>query len=75
MRYQKAATATHFEHSSCADSWPRITRAFALLIITSKGRIANIGSINGIVSFGQASAYSMSKHAIEAFTDALALFE
>lgn len=51
----------------------RVTRALAPLIITSKGRIANIGSINGIVSFGQASAYSMSKHAIEAFTDALAL--
>ena len=51
----------------------RITRAFAPLIITSKGRIANIGSINGIVSFAQTSAYSMSKHSIEAFTDALAL--
>jgi len=51
----------------------RITRAFAPLIITSKGRIANIGSINGIVSFAQASAYSMSKHSIEAFSDALAL--
>jgi short-subunit dehydrogenase len=33
----------------------------------------NIGSINGIVSFAQTSAYSMSKHSIEAFTDALAL--
>ena len=51
----------------------RVTRALAPLIITSKGRIANIGSVNGIVSFGQTSAYSMSKHAIEAFTDALAL--
>ena len=51
----------------------RVTRALAPLIITSKGRITTIGSINGIVSFGQASAYSMSKHAIEAFTDALAL--
>ena len=50
----------------------RITRAFAPLIIASKGRIANIGSINGIFSPPQASAYSMSKHAIEAFSDALA---
>jgi NAD(P)-dependent dehydrogenase (short-subunit alcohol dehydrogenase family) len=50
----------------------RVTRAFAPLIIASKGRITNIGSINGIVSFPQAGAYSMSKHSIEAFTDALA---
>ncbi len=50
----------------------RITRAFAPLIIEAKGRIANIGSINGIVATPQASAYAMSKHAIEAFTDALA---
>jgi NAD(P)-dependent dehydrogenase (short-subunit alcohol dehydrogenase family) len=50
----------------------RITRAFAPLIIASKGRIANIGSINGIFTAPQSSAYSMSKHAMEAFTDALA---
>jgi NAD(P)-dependent dehydrogenase (short-subunit alcohol dehydrogenase family) len=50
----------------------RITRAFAPLIIGSKGRIANVGSINGIFAGPQSSAYSMSKHAIEAFTDALA---
>jgi NAD(P)-dependent dehydrogenase (short-subunit alcohol dehydrogenase family) len=50
----------------------RITRAFAPLIIASKGRITNIGSINGIVSFAQTGAYSMSKHSVEAFTDALA---
>jgi NAD(P)-dependent dehydrogenase (short-subunit alcohol dehydrogenase family) len=50
----------------------RITRAFAPLVVASKGRIANIGSINGIFTPPQASAYAMSKHAIEAFTDALA---
>ena len=44
----------------------RITRAFAPMIIAAKGRITNIGSINGIVSFQQAGAYSMSKHSIEA---------
>ena len=49
----------------------RVTRAFAPLIIASKGRIANIGSINGIFTPPQSSAYSMSKHAIEAFTDSL----
>ncbi len=50
----------------------RITRAFAPLIVASKGRITNIGSVNGVVSFAQTSAYSMSKHSIEAFTDSLA---
>ena len=50
----------------------RVTRAFAPLIIASKGRIANIGSINGIFTPPQASVYSMSKHAVEALTDALA---
>jgi|KBSMisStaDraftv2_1062788.scaffolds.fasta_scaffold75776_5 NAD(P)-dependent dehydrogenase (short-subunit alcohol dehydrogenase family) len=50
----------------------RLTRAFAPMIIAAKGRITNIGSINGIVSFAQAGPYSMSKHSIEAFTDALA---
>lgn len=50
----------------------RVTRSFAPLIIESKGRITTIGSISGILSgllFGQ---YSMSKHAIEAYTDSLA---
>jgi NAD(P)-dependent dehydrogenase (short-subunit alcohol dehydrogenase family) len=51
----------------------RLTRAFAPLIIASHGRIANIGSINGIFTPPQSGAYSMSKHAMEAFTDALAL--
>jgi NAD(P)-dependent dehydrogenase (short-subunit alcohol dehydrogenase family) len=50
----------------------RITRAFAPLIIAAKGRIANIGSVNGIISPAQTGAYSMSKHAIEGFSDALA---
>lgn len=51
----------------------RITQAFAPLIIEAKGRVTTIGSISGILSgqfFGQ---YSMSKHAIEAYTDSLAL--
>ena len=50
----------------------RITRAFAPLIIAAKGRIANISSVNGIISPAQTSAYSMSKHAIEGFSDVLA---
>lgn len=50
----------------------RVTQAFAPMVIEEKGRIVNIGSISGILSgtfFGQ---YSMSKHAIEAYTDSLA---
>jgi NAD(P)-dependent dehydrogenase (short-subunit alcohol dehydrogenase family) len=51
----------------------RITRAFAPLIIAEKGRIITIGSISGILAGEDVSAYSMSKHAMEAFTDSLAL--
>ena len=50
----------------------RITKAFAPLVIASKGRITNIGSISGTLSAKDLAAYSMSKHAIEAFTDSLA---
>ena len=50
----------------------RITKAFAPLIIKSKGRITTIGSIAGILSGPLAGPYSMSKHAIEAYTDSLA---
>ena len=51
----------------------RMTKAFTPLIAASKGRIANIGSISGILAGRDLSAYAMSKHAIEAFTDSLAL--
>jgi NAD(P)-dependent dehydrogenase (short-subunit alcohol dehydrogenase family) len=50
----------------------RITKAFAPLIIESKGRICNISSVAGIISGMFWAPYSMSKHAIEAYTDALA---
>jgi len=50
----------------------RVTKAFAPLIIESKGRITTTGSISGILSGQFAGPYSMSKHAIEAFTDSLA---
>lgn len=39
----------------------------------NKGRIINIGSINGKISFPHAGAYSASKHALEALTDSLRL--
>lgn len=50
----------------------RVTRAFAPLIIESKGRITTTGSISGILSGTLFGPYSMSKHAMEAFTDSLA---
>jgi short-subunit dehydrogenase len=50
----------------------RVTKAFAPLIIESKGRIATTGSIAGTISNSGLTAYSGSKHWIEAFTDALA---
>lgn len=50
----------------------RITKAFAPLIIESKGRIATTGSIAGTLSWAGSSAYSGSKHWVEALTDALA---
>lgn len=50
----------------------RITRAFAPLIMEAKGRITTIGSISGILSGPLFGPYSMSKHAIEAYTDSLA---
>ncbi len=50
----------------------RITKAFSPLIIEAKGRINTIGSISGILSGRFLGAYSMSKHAVEAYTYALA---
>lgn len=51
----------------------RVTQAFAPMIIESKGRITTIGSISGINSGRFSSHYSMSKHAVEAYTDSLAV--
>jgi NAD(P)-dependent dehydrogenase (short-subunit alcohol dehydrogenase family) len=50
----------------------RMTKAFLPLILAQKGRIVTIGSISGILASPDLAAYSMSKHAIEAFTDSLA---
>lgn len=50
----------------------RIVRAFAPLLVESHGRVINISSMAGIMSPPAYGAYSMSKHAIEAFTDTLA---
>ncbi len=50
----------------------RVTKAFAPLIIESKGRISNISSIAGILSARFWAPYNISKHALEAYTDDLA---
>ncbi len=50
----------------------RTTKAFAPMIIESKGRITTTGSIAGVLSWPGGSAYAGSKHAIQAYTDALA---
>ncbi|MEM1089322.1 MAG: SDR family NAD(P)-dependent oxidoreductase, partial [Pseudomonadota bacterium] len=50
----------------------RTTQAFAPLVMASKGRIVTTGSIAGTISWGGGSAYAGSKHAMEAYTDALA---
>lgn len=50
----------------------RVTKAFAPLIIESKGRISNISSIAGILSGMFWAPYNITKHALEAYTDDLA---
>ena len=50
----------------------RVTKAFAPLVIESKGRIVNISSISGVLSGGGYGMYAGTKHAVEAFTDSTA---
>lgn len=52
----------------------RVSKAFAPMIIESRGRIVNISSISGVLSGGLPGygMYTMSKHAVEAYTDQLA---
>ncbi len=49
----------------------RVTKAFAPLLVESKGRIVNISSISGFLSGRGYGMYSASKHALEAYTDSL----
>lgn len=50
----------------------RVTKAFAPLIIKSKGRITTIGSVAGIASGLMFGPYSITKFSMEAYTEALA---
>jgi NAD(P)-dependent dehydrogenase (short-subunit alcohol dehydrogenase family) len=51
----------------------RVTKAFAPLLIESRGRMATTGSLSGAVAWPMGGAYVMSKHSVEAFTDVLAM--
>ena len=50
----------------------RVTNAFASLLVENSGRIVNIGSIAGNIGIKYLGGYSMTKHAIEAYSDSLA---
>ncbi|MFT4941469.1 MAG: NAD(P)-dependent dehydrogenase (short-subunit alcohol dehydrogenase family) [Paraglaciecola sp.] len=63
----------NFVYSVNVEGVYRVTKAFSPLIVESKGRISTTGSIAGTLTGAGGSAYSGSKHWIEAFTDALAL--
>ena len=49
----------------------RMTNAFVRLLIESKGRIVNIGSQGGIITKKYYGPYTMTKHALEAYTVSL----
>jgi len=49
----------------------RMTNAFLPLLVESKGRVVNIGSQGGMLSKNYYGPYTMTKHAIEAFTETL----
>ena len=49
----------------------RMTRALVPFLIESHGRIVNISSISGFLTLKFFGAYSISKHAVEAYSDTL----
>ena len=51
----------------------RITKAFLPLLLESKGRVINVSSVSGVQANMMFGTYSMSKHALEAYTDVLAI--
>lgn len=50
----------------------RVTKAFAPMVIESHGRITTIGSVAGLFSGRLFGPYGMTKHAVEAYSEALA---
>lgn len=51
----------------------RLTNAFAPLLLAARGRIVNIGSQGGSITGPFYGPYTMTKHALEAYTQALQL--
>jgi len=51
----------------------RVTNAFVRLLIQSKGRVVNIGSQGGTITSKYYGPYTMTKHALEAYTVCLNL--
>jgi len=51
----------------------RMTNAFLPLLVASKGRIVNIGSQGGMLSKNYYGPYTMTKHALESYTETLRL--
>lgn len=49
----------------------RVTNAFLSMLVESRGRIVNIGSQGGMISSKYYGPYTMTKHALEAYTVAL----
>lgn len=49
----------------------RMTNAFLNLLLESEGRIVNIGSQGGVITYKYYGPYTMTKHALEAYTDTL----
>ena len=50
----------------------RINKAFAPLLVANQGRTTTIGSISGFLTWPTGGIYTMSKFAVEAYTDTLA---
>jgi len=48
-----------------------VTKAFLSLLKRSRGRVVNLASVAGSISVANGSAYCATKHAVEAFSDAL----
>ena len=46
----------------------RMTNAFLPLLLASRGRIVNIGSQGGVITYKYYGPYTMTKHALEAYT-------
>jgi NAD(P)-dependent dehydrogenase (short-subunit alcohol dehydrogenase family) len=51
----------------------RVTRAFLPLLQAGKGRVVSISSVSGLSGTANFGVYAMTKHAVEAFTDSLAI--